>query len=231
MRLCVLEFVAFMAVTAAAGAEAAEPAPSPMLAFVRPPYAVPVTAGTADEGQAVLSALSADERTRLSQDGFVVADAKAGQPKGMKVGFLIANAPRGEVWQLIRAASEWNKYIPRVEKSRRVGQRPNYELAQIELAVSLVSIDLQAEVLSWPECSRVTWALDPGYDNDLRLFEGYFNLFALDEHTTLVEYGTRVRSSPLLPAFVEGYLIDKALPDGLVAVKRYLDSGGTYRKN
>lgn len=231
MRHYSVRLAVFAGLATAVAAHADTRNPSPMLTFVRPDHAVPVTATTSDEGQAVLKTLADKERAQLLKDGILVLGAKrAGELPGMKVGYLVAGVPREDVWRLIRAASEWNKYIPRVRKSRRVDGGPNYEIANIQLQASFVSINFQIEVKAWPEASRLAWALDPAYANDLQLQEGYFNVFALDERTSLVEYGTRVRSSPLLPAFVESYLVDRVLPDGLVGIKKYLDSGGTYRK-
>ena len=74
------------------------------------------------------------------------------------------------------------------------------------------------------------WALDPAYDNDVKVASGFWQVFALDEKTSVGEYGTVVDIGLPVPDALQGYLTRKDLPAALDAFQKYIESGGTWRR-
>jgi hypothetical protein len=67
-------------------------------------------------------------------------------------------------------------------------------------------------------------------DHLLKHLEGYWRLYKIDDNHTLARYGTIVSFSELIPKSIMETLTRQNLPTSLNAVKKYVDSGGTYAK-
>src|SRR6185436_1984714 len=81
-----------------------------------------------------------------------------------------------------------------------------------------------------PQNQRLTWTLDSSYpNNDLTSLDGYWKFFPYGKTKTLARYGSNV-SFKNVPEFVENMFKKGGVKDALVSVKKYVDSGGTYRK-
>lgn len=61
-------------------------------------------------------------------------------------------------------------------------------------------------------------------------YGGFYNVYSIDENTSLLEFGMLLETSALVPKFVQDYLTKQDLPEALAAVKKYMDSGGTWAK-
>lgn len=205
--------------------------PSKMLEFVKPEYGLPITV-SAGEAAHVLAKLKPEERAKLEKTGTLVSAnlSSGGDIKGLINAYIIAKVPKQKVWELLRQPSKQHLYLPRLEKAKTVSKTENQELGWFQVKVSFVTIENQVDHRWWPEVSRMAWGLHPEYDNDLKQQDGYYNLYAIDENTTLMELGTALETSALVPGFVQEYLTKKDLPDVMVAVKKYMESGGAYRK-
>lgn len=225
-------FVAALGLSLPAGeALAAAKQPSKMLDFVQPAHSLPVTA-SAGEGKAVLAALSAKERAALDKKGVIVSNSisNAGDIKGVIKAYVVVKQPKQRVWELLQNPERQNTYLPRLDKTKVIKREPNYLLAYFKTGVSFVTVETQIEHRWFPEVSRLAWGLDPNYDNDLKQQDGYYNVYALDDTTSLLEMGTLLEASALVPNFVQEYLTKTDLPEAMVAVKKYMDSDGKYRK-
>ncbi len=232
MRTFALGALVLMAALFLSAAEAqAAGKHSKILDYVKPPFAQPITV-SAGEAQHVLAQLKYADRAKLAKEGFVVANSLSSgdEIKGIITAYIIVKKPKQAVWDLLRKPSLQHLYLPRLEKSKTVNKGENRELGWFQIKVSFVTIENQVEHRWWPEISRMAWALDPDYDNDLKQQDGYYNLYALDENTTLMELGTALETSALVPGFVQEYLTKKDLPEVIAAVKMYMESDGTYRK-
>lgn len=206
--------------------------PSQMLNFYRPPHAVPVTV-SAGEGAQVLAALKPEERAKLEKTGVVVSNtlSSGSDIKGVITAYVIVKQPKARVWELIRNPAHQHTFLPRLDKAKTIKKEENRELAWFQVGVSFVTLENQIDHRWWPEVSRMAWGLDPNYDNDLRQQDGYYNLYAIDDKTTLMEFGTLLETSALVPKFVQDYLTKTDLPEAMAAVKKYMDSNGTYKKS
>lgn len=230
MRMFALA-AAFLISAATAPAASAGGKPSKILDYAKAKYALPISVA-AGEAAPVLAQLSAKERAALEKKGLVVSNSLAhgDDIKGVITAYLIVNQPKARVWELLRKPGLQELYLPRLEKSKLVREGENRWLGYFKIKVSFVTVEYQSDHVWWPESSRMAWALDPDYDNDLKVNEGYYHLYAIDDQTTLMELGTQLETSALVPRFVQEYLTKTDLPEVMAAVKKYMDSNGTYRK-
>lgn len=231
MRIIALAAAALLAAALPFSAAHAGGKPSKMLEYVKPEFSLPITV-SAGEAAHVLAKMKPEERAKLEKTGTVVSSklSSGGDIKGVINAYVIANQPKMRVWELLHEPSKQYTYLPRLEKAKTISKGENQELGWFQVKVSFVTIENQVDHRWWPEISRMAWGLHPEYDNDLRQQDGYYNLYAIDENTTLMELGTALETSALVPGFVQEYLTKTDLPEVMVAVKKYMDSNGTYRK-
>lgn len=202
--------------------------------FVRPPYSVPLTSSTLGEGNKVLDRLSVAERQVLQSDGVLVSakrgDESAQELRGVIRAYLVVKQPREKAFALLIEPSKQHQYLPRLASSKAISRTERGEKTEFLVKIALFSIRSRVIHQWWPEASRVAWNLDPEFKNDLRKQVGYYNVYSLDEHTSLLEFGTVLETSALVPDTVQDYLTRRDLPESLMNVKKYVDSGGKFTK-
>jgi hypothetical protein len=225
--LTVLSLAAFSGEALAAKKKA----PSKMLDFVKPEFSLPVTV-SAGEGKQLLAKISAKERAALDKTGVVVSNtiATSGDIKGVITAYVIVKQPKQRVWELLQNPEKQYLYLPRLSETKIIQRDPTYLNAYFKTKIPLFSVESQIEHKWYPEVSRLCWGLDPNYDNDLKQQDGYYNIYDLDGQTTLIEMGTLLEASALVPSFVQDYLTKTDLPEAMAAVKKYMDTNGAYRK-
>ncbi len=228
-----LTAVVFALLTLSSVSHAADTGKPP---YFKPKYAVPVTSPIVGEGKKVIATLSEKDQATLKKNGLVVNhrdDTVEGQSdlKGSITAYLIVNASRQKAFRMLTDTTTQVNYVPHLEKSVLVKRDGNVEVTEFKVGVSFITVDTQVIHQWWPEVSRLAWTLNPEFDNDLKTQIGYYNFYSIDENTALLEFGTILVTSPLVPSFVQNYMIRRDLPEALGNVKKYVDSGGTYRKD
>lgn len=223
--------IALLACALPARAEApSEPAPEPP--FLKSPHAVAQGTKTHGEGQALLARLDAKEREKLLKEGVLLSGKSEGEGvlRGVITALVLVTQPRETAFRLLIEPSQQVNYVPRLVSSKAVTRTEHAETTQFHVRVSFVDVHTRVIHRWWPEASRLAWMLDPAFKNGLMRQDGFYNVFSLDEQTSLLEFGTLLETSPLVPRFVQDHLTRSDLPAALLAVKKYLDSGGTWRR-
>ncbi len=199
--------------------------------YAKGKYSVAATSASVGEGKAILDLLDAKEKAKLMKDGVVLSQKITGEGdvKGMVTALIIVKQPRAKVFELLTNPSGQSKYLPRLNSSKTVTKRENGETTAFVVKVSFISVKTQIVHQWWPEISRMAWTLNPKFDNDMKVQDGYYNIYSLDENTSLMEFGTEIQTSGV-PQFVQDYLVKSDLPEALMNVKKYQDSGGTFKK-
>ena len=64
---------------------------------------------------------------------------------------------------------------------------------------------------------------------DLEHVEGFWQLYELSSSQTLGRFGTRVQVGTALPVWLQDYATRQNVPQTMEHVRRWVDSGGTYR--
>jgi hypothetical protein len=143
---------------------------------------------------------------------------------------LVFNQDLDTVWSLMTQGWRQEEYLPRLERSPLIKKWDGGD--QIEFHVKVLGIAISYRILGTRDKLQYYshWKLDPDYDNDMKEVSGYWRFYWMDEHHTLARYGTRVETGIGIPAAVQEFLTKRDLPNALGAQKRWIDSGGTWRK-
>ena len=79
------------------------------------------------------------------------------------------------------------------------------------------------------EIGRMSWKLDPDFENSLQALEGFWEFYRLDDERTLARFGTVVEVAPALPAFLQDLITRSKLPGSIEHCRKWVNSDGTYR--
>ena len=143
---------------------------------------------------------------------------------------MILNQPIDTAWALFRHTEKQEQYLPELVKSTRAEDHGNWD--RIDFFVKLLFFNIRYRDIHHyePENYYFYWALDPDFKNDLKQQEGYWRLYKLDDKRTLGRYGTMIQLSDLIPKSIMEAATKQNLPVDMEAVKKYIDSGGTWAK-
>jgi hypothetical protein len=199
---------------------------------VRPParqHASPEVVAGIDAltpGERFLATLPASTREAVRKEGQAVLDGKSG---GDKTGLLRAvirfDRPRDEVFALITQPSTQVSYLPHVSQSKTVGARTEEGEATDMVISFLFTFRYRTQHWFYPEEHRMEWNLDPAGEDGLTEQSGFFQLYELDEKTTIAEYGTRVVARDGFLNFLRGLGERGGVAEALTAIRKHVASG------
>lgn len=195
-----------------------------------PPRGLPdpelfVTAGAADgmtPGARFLATLPPPARELLRKEGRVVLDQKAKDDGLVRAVIRFERSPE-EVFAIITKPSQQSRYLTHVSESKTVGGR-TAEGESVDMEVAFLFVNLTYRIQHWfyPEAQRMEWSLDPTGDNGLADQAGFFQLYALDEKTTIAEYGTRVIAKDGFLDFIRGLGERGGVAEALTSLRRHV---------
>ncbi|MFO0595620.1 MAG: SRPBCC family protein [Myxococcaceae bacterium] len=132
-------------------------------------------------------------RKALARDSQVVLDQKSNADGPALIRAVVRfNRPKAEVWELISRVSEQHQFLPHVTQSKTFGERTAEGEANDYVVSFLFTFKYRTQHWFYAEEARVEWALDPAGEDSLEAQEGFWQLYELDEKTTIAEYGTRL---------------------------------------
>jgi len=153
------------------------------------------------------------------------------KPSGMIEAALILDQNIEKVWELNAEKADWqHKYLPYLDYCSKVPDTGDKVKIDFKLVIMGVEMKYRVSYVIEKEKYSFHWALDPEYDNDLKVLKGYWNYYWIDDTHTLCRYGTWFETGLGVPKFVQGFLIKRDLPQSLTNVKKFVNSGGTWRK-
>ncbi len=173
-------------------------------------------------GARFLATLPFATRETLRKEGFVVLDTKTKvEGGGMVRAVLRLERPIDEVYALITEPSSQAGYLPHVSLSKTVTRSTEGEAT--DMAVSfLFTLRYRTQHWFYPEEHRMEWSLDATEAGDLKEQTGFFQLYELDDHTTIAEYGTRVVARSGLIDFLRGLGERGGVADALKATRQHV---------
>jgi hypothetical protein len=173
-----------------------------------------------------LEAPSPQLLARLEQE-HVICDTM-GDDRAIRA-LVLFEQPEEEVMQLLTSTTRQKEYRPELTRVEVVDTSNNANVAEYKLRFMLTSVSYRVRE-SWdPASGRVWWTLDPTFDNGFDVLDGLWELRALDDRRTLGRFSTRIDLGPELPDFLQDFATRKKLPESMEQVRRWVDSGGTWR--
>lgn len=181
--------------------------------------------GTETPGQKFLQTLSAAEREKLKKDGQVVLDSKvvSGGPMMVRA-VAIFKRPKAEAYALITRPSEQSSYLPHVSESKLVGAHTAEAESNDYVVSFLFTFKYRTQHWFYPEDFRSEWQLDPAGGDGLSAQEGFWQLYTLDDETTVGEYATHLVARSAFLNFFRSLGERGGIADALIAFKKHIET-------
>lgn len=143
---------------------------------------------------------------------------------------MVFNQPLDKVWSLLTQDERQDEYLPGLSKCTLVKREATQDWVDYYAKVLFFKLTYRVNHHYDPEHYYMYWSLDPTFKNDLNQLEAFWRLYAMPDGRTLARYGTKVIPASFLPESVQDYLTRRNLPENLDAVRKWINSGGTYHK-
>lgn len=172
-------------------------------------------------GARFLATLSPSAREELRRKGQVVLDQSANGKDNLIRAVVRFERPRDQVFAVITQPARQREYLPHVTQSSSVGRSAEGE--SVDMVVSfLFTFRYRTQHWFYPEESRMEWNLDPSGEKGLKEQVGFWQLYELDEKTTIGEYGTHVASDSDFLNFLRGLGERGGIADALGSMRKYV---------
>jgi hypothetical protein len=176
-------------------------------------------------GARLVASLPEQARQALERDGQVVLDQKStGDGPALIRAVVRFRRPRAEAWELISRVYEQHQFLPHVTQSKTVGERTAEGEVNDFVVSFLFTFKYRTQHWFYSDESRLEWALDPGGEDGLLEQEGFWQLYELDEKTTVAEYGTRLVVRGAFLNFLRGLGERGGVRDSLKAFRAHIDT-------
>lgn len=171
-----------------------------------------------------------EELARLRKGEIILlpGEKAGGQAKRIRAVLVFAQ-PVTTSWAVLSHPEHEDEYLDDCDEAELIQRAGGRDTVEYSVSVMLSTIRYRVNHTYVPAEHRFSWALDPQFDNDLALVEGEWRLFAW-EGMTLARFATRVDVSSLIPDFIQRRLARRDVPRSLEAVRKRVNSGGTWKK-
>lgn len=172
-------------------------------------------------GARFLATLPAATREELRRKGQVVLAQQANGSDNLIRAVVRFERPRDQVFAVITQPSRQLDYLPHVTQSKSVGRSDQGE--SVDMVVSfLFTFRYRTQHWFYPEEGRMEWNLDPTGEKGLKEQVGFWQLYELDEKTTIGEYGTHVASDSDFLNFLRGLGERGGVADALSSMRKFV---------
>lgn len=180
--------------------------------------------GTASPGARFIATLSASAQTALKKDSQVLLEQQTSTSGPSLVKAVVRlNRPKAEVYAVLSAPSEQHTFLPHVQVSKTFGGRTD-EGENVDFVLAFVfTFKYRTQHWFYPDESRIEWKLDPAGGDGLVEQLGFWQLYELDEKTTIAEYGTHIVARGAILNFFRSLGERGAIADALSAVRTHVD--------
>jgi len=152
------------------------------------------------------------------------------QDGGLYIGALVLfDQPLERTLRLLSQSERQSEYLPELKRVESIRREGAAVIDEHHVRILFVPIDYRLRTETDFEAARIWWHLDPTHDNDLRVLDGYWELYEFDESRTLGVFGTRVVLSPALPTFLQKAATRGNVPRVVERMRLWVNSNGSYR--
>jgi hypothetical protein len=190
-----------------------------------------LASGARPSAESVLANQPPELVARLQDELVLVLEDVANDEQSFIVAYVLFERSRDEVVELLSQASRQSEYRPELKKVTTIRTSPEGRVDEQELKILFKKLTYRLRYRNDPETGRVTWALDPDFDNDLARMDGFWELYAFDagESRTLGRFGSNVQIGGGVPKFVQKGMSRKTVLRYVRNFRQWIDSNGEWR--
>ena len=184
-----------------------------------------------ETAEAVLARYSPAVVDRLRQERVVLLGPGEtdGVPDSFVQALVIFSQPRRRTLRLLSQTARQAEFRPELEEVETIEWNDTTAIDQHRMEIMFVRINFRLRTHFDFQRGRIWWELDPSFQNDLEHVEGFWQLYELGSNQTLGRFGTAVLVGAGLPVWLQDYATRQNVPQTMENVRRWVDSGGTYR--
>ncbi len=177
-----------------------------------------------------LAGLSTEQKKQLEAGKIVFATVGSVSTSESELIYaaIVFNQPIEETWRLISRTEDQIKYLSDIDELKIIHKGGASDKIQFTVSAGPFSKTYRVIHRFSPEKKGFEWGLDPSFNNDLEKLTGFWRFYPFGEGKTLARYGSNV-SIRNVPTWVESLFKKKGITQALNQVKKYVDSGGTWR--
>lgn len=154
-----------------------------------------------------------------------------GKSSGRGMGAVLISKPIEEIWAVVSRFEDKAEYMPRLEKVEVLDKTPERVRVRMDIDASVTKARYTAVFVLSQTAHTIHYELDrSAKDNTIADTQGSYELFAVTDGTTLLVYRTYVDTGRAIPRFIADYMARRSIPKLLTAIRKRVESGGTYRK-
>jgi hypothetical protein len=172
-----------------------------------------------------------EQELRALRAGEVPLRMESFSSKGRGWGAILIERPVREVWATLARWDDRAEYVPRLERLEVLASEPGrarvrqWADAGIRTAITTCWYELDEA----GQCIR--WKLDKtAPDNTPADVEGDYRMVELEAGRSLLVYRAHVDTGMRIPRAVQAFMQRRAIPDLLRAVKKRVESRGSWKK-
>ncbi len=154
---------------------------------------------------------------------------KNGKKQALIEAVLVFDKSVNETWELLAKTEDQIKYLKEIKEIKVIDQSDLDNINEFKLKAVFFTLIYRVHHQFDKSNNYFHWALDPSFENDLDDLKGFWKFYPYGENKTLVRYGSNVALKSV-PNWVEALFKKGGVKKSLKCVKKYVDSGGTWRK-
>jgi len=186
-----------------------------------------------NHGENGFNGLSKEQKEELLKEKIIVgfSDVASGKGKNKMIeAVIIFDKTIENTWKLLAETENQPLYIDGCKKIVVVSKKPDQSV-EVHTSGNWF-INLEYGVIEYFDQLnyKLSWTLDKSHSgNSLDEMKGYWQLFPYGKNQAIGRYGNSV-SLRNVPDFVENMFKKNGVKSAMESIKKYIDSGGTYRK-
>jgi hypothetical protein len=154
-----------------------------------------------------------------------------GKDAGRGIGAIVIERPVGDVWNTLSHYEDRAEYVPHVKACFVLDRAPGRLRVRQEIDASVT----KACYTAWYQLDEtnhvIHWKLDDkAAGNTLADVDGEYRMIPIEAGRTLLVYRSYVDTGLKVPKFIQNYIAVRSMPDLLRAIKKRVESGGTWKK-
>jgi hypothetical protein len=167
---------------------------------------------------------------RLFEKKMVLVEVGKKEGEGtLFVAYVLFEQPRRRVVQLLIQAERQEEYRPELRYVEVVERGPDTRVDEHRLRIMFTKVVYRLRVRRDRATERLSWHLDPSFDNDLRRMQGFWELHELGEDRTLGRFGSIVDVGRAVPRVLQDALSRKTVRRTVENTRKWVDSDGRWR--
>jgi hypothetical protein len=167
---------------------------------------------------------------RLFEKKMLLVEVTKNEGEGtLFVAYVLFEQPRRRVVQLLTQPGRQKEYRPELRHLEVVETGPDTRVDEHRLKIMFTNVVYRLRVRRDRATERLSWHLDPSFDNDLRRMEGFWELHEPGEDRTQGRFGAIVDVGRAVPRVLQDALSRKTVRRTVENTRKWVDSDGRWR--